>query len=161
MKAINYTWKSFLLVTICFLTSYTSHAQKDTKLKVKFKDYTVLVNKVPYLSNSCKGVFGNPCTYSSADGSKKVFVLITNEYVTKVKKYNSSTKQWSYVDQVKTYFTMRFVDSGVEFYANSNVKSLIKDMYNDGLIQADGSVDYAKLDMFKTEHAIDKPEGMN
>lgn len=160
MKAKNYTWKTLLLVTVCFFTSFSTIAEKDAKLKIKFKDYKVLVNGETYLSNSCKGIMGNPCTYSSADDSKKVFVLVTNEYITKVKKYNSTTKQWVYVDQVKTYFTVRFVDSGVEFYYGNGLKQLIRAMYNDSLIGADGTVDYAKLDMFKTENAIEKPKSI-
>lgn len=134
--------------------------QAGKKDKVKFKDHQVTVNGDEYLSASCKSImhFNGPCTFSNAEGGNKVVVIIPNQYVTKVKKYNSSTKTWYYTDGIRVYYTLRFIESGEEFYMNTGFKQIIRAMYKSNLIAADGSVDANTLASFKMENATEKPD---
>ena len=152
--------KKFITLFTLVFVLITTGAFADKKDKIKFKDYMVTIEGDAYLSASCKSAMhlNGPCTFSNAQGTNKVVVIIPNQYVTKVKKYNSASKTWYYADGVAVYFTLRFVESGEEFYMNTSFKQIIRAMYESNLVSPDGTIEAGKLASFKMENATEKPD---
>ena len=114
--------------------------------KVKEKNDIWYVDGNEYLKMGCKNFYAGPCPMSTADGSKLLFSVISYPYKKKIKVNEGNG--WFEKEINDHFFEFRFLDSDAMMNSMGEVRGVIKNMYNFGLIADDGTIDPDKLDQF-------------
>lgn len=114
--------------------------------KIKEKDDVFYVENKPFLKKGCKVISVGPCVLHTPDGATRVVSIITYQYKDKRKVYEDQRWQMKEVDAY--YYELRFLTAEGEMHTTQHPRSIIKELYNFGLIADDGSIDQKMLDEF-------------
>lgn len=133
-----------IIVAIVFCTfTFTAQAQK-----VKLKKGTVLIDKEPWLTYQDCGAFDPVCSLYNANDDEIVFMKWID--VPGVEPVTASNKDGSL-----NYVEIIFLGKDKKYEVQKTQKRIIAELYKSKVINADGTINDAKMDRLIEKHGTE------